>query len=411
MALVRRIGLAALLVVAIVFAIAASYSLEAGSLRATAALPLPQYLVPMRDPTFGTEFMRITRPGHAWFIGTKCHPKHCRHRYSSIQAWNADQSLLLITEGCAGFCFLDGRTFEPRFRRSVSGRQDCKWHPRDPEQMVCVHPDGIALWQPRTNTWRSVYRPSAYGSIAFGPYKGNLSFDGTMIALRARKARIGLVAFAYNLRTGQKHPDISLDALEGENQYASISPSGRYVYVAQMTTAGREPSYIFQVDGKLIQHWPEHHRPGHGDMTVDADGADVYVGISKADPDKYHVIKRRLVDGAVTDLLPYGNATHVSARNIQWRGWVFVTYQGSYLKTMTYAYPSPYYQEVIAVRIDGSGALRRLAHTYGVDHEYLSESHASPSPDGSQVVWASNWGSAGGPISDFVTKWTPPTDK
>jgi hypothetical protein len=142
-------------------------------------------------------------------------------------------------------------------------------------------------------------------------------------------------------------------------------------------------------------------------MAIDADGADIYVGISKTPPDEFHIIKRRLDDGKVTALAPYGDASHVSARNIRWPGWVFVSYQGSFEHTSAMRYPAPFYSEVIALRIDGSGDIRRIAQTRSVMREYLSEMHASPSPDGTRVIWASNWDVAGGPISDYVAHLTP----
>jgi hypothetical protein len=141
-------------------------------------------------------------------------------------------------------------------------------------------------------------------------------------------------------------------------------------------------------------------------MAIDADGSDIYVGVSKSPPDEFHIIKRRLEDGKITALAPYGNASHVSARNIGWPGWVFVSYQGSFEHTSAMRYPAPFYSEVIALRIDGSGKIRRIAQTRSVMREYLSEMHASPSPDGTRVVWASNWGVAGGPISDYVAHVT-----
>jgi hypothetical protein len=375
----------------------------------TAPLPIPEYRETASDPTFGTTFTRVTDPGSVFLPGVVCGRKACRHRYSSTQAWNADQSLLLITEGCPGLCFVDGQTYEPLFVRQVSGSHDCKWHPRDPDIMVCVYPSGVSSWNPTSRTWKSLWKTDDYRALAFGPYKGNLSADGDMIVLRGVDAEGKLVAFALDLRDGEKHPDIPLDGLEGENHYATISPTGRYVYVAQRTADGHEPAYIFTIHGRLVQHWPEHHRPGHGDMTIDADGEDVYVGVSKSEPDKYHVIKRRLSDGAVTSLIPYSNASHVSARNIRLPGWVFVSFSGSYANTRKLDYPTPFYQEVVALRIDGSGEIRRLAHTYGADAEYLSEAHGSPAPDGSRVIWASNWGTPGAPVSAFVTTWNPPT--
>jgi hypothetical protein len=146
-------------------------------------------------------------------------------------------------------------------------------------------------------------------------------------------------------------------------------------------------------------------------MTTDADGNDVYVGISKASPDKYHIIKRRLDDGAVTDLAPYGDGQHASIRNINRPGWVFVTYSGTYLGVAELLGGTAFYQEVIALRIDGSGELRRVIQTRNIKYDYWNESHASPSPDGSQIIWSSNWGYPGGPVADFVARlsWREPT--
>jgi hypothetical protein len=183
------------------------------------------------------------------------------------------------------------------------------------------------------------------------------------------------------------------------------------VFCANTTFDGTDTAYVFTADGVQLQHWTEHHRPGHGDITTDTDGSEVYVGISKANPDKYHIIKRRLDDGAVTDLAPYGDGQHASIRNINRPGWVFVTYSGTYPGVDGHIGRTPFYQEVVALRIDGSGELRRVIQTHNIKYDYWSETHASPSPDGSQIVWSSNWGHPGGPVADFVTRlsWPEPT--
>jgi len=365
---------------------------------------LPEYLAPAIDAQFATTFVRITEAGRLLGEGVRCGPTHCRHRYSSTQAWNADQSLILIAKGCrADLCFLDGRTFAARFWRRLPLQHDCKWHPRDPETMICVRGGAIELWEPRTNRWTTAYRADGYAELSFGPYKGNPSRDGNRIAVRARDGRNELVAFVFDFVARAKGPDIRLSALEAQNQYVTVSPSGNYIYVAQLSAEGREPAYVFTTEGIQVQHWPEHHRPGHGDLTTDTDGEDVYVGISKAPPDKYHVISRRLIDGKVTVLAPYGAASHVSARNVDWPGWVFVTYQGAHARVGGNRYPAPFYREVVAMRIDGSGEIIRIASTNSAEHDYIAETHASPSPDGARVVWSSNWGEPGGPVSDFVT--------
>ncbi len=366
------------------------------------AMPQPDYLQPAVDPVFMTQFVRVTEPGREKKAGVYCDKIYCTHRYSSAQAWNADQSLLIITNGCVGLCFLDGQTFEPLFvRRNPSA---CEWHPRDAALMICLHANNIATWAPKANEVKLIWQSEEYNAFEFGPFKGNPSDDGNRLAVRARNKDGELVAFAYDIAEKKKFPDIKLADLSGENNSVSISPSGRYIMFMQNAVDGVEQSYVYSVDGTLVQHWTEHHRPGHGDMTIDADGSDVYVGVSKSDPDKFHIIKRRLKDGKVTDLLPYGDGNHVSTRNINRPGWAIVSYSGHFFETDQNEDWAPFYQEVVAVRIDGSGEVRRIGHTRNADHDYWSETHASISPDGTQIIWSSNWGRAGGPVSDFVSR-------
>lgn len=375
------------------------------------AMPRPDYRQTATDPVLGIRFVRVTEPGRLLAPGVRCKRGYCRHRYSSTQAWNADQSLLAINNGCDGICFLDGRTYEPAFHRPMN--DDCKWHPTDPALMICLSRHAIFTWAPRSNAKTIVYAPTDYTNLQFGPYKGNPSRDGSHLVVVATSTAGALVAFAYDMSARKKYPDIHIGDLPGTNAYCGISPSARYIYCFRRLGDGTEVTHIFTVNGIQIQHWTEHHRPGHGDMTIDEDGSDIYVGISKADPDKWHVIKRRLEDGRVTDLIPAGYGTHVSTRNIDRPGWALVSYEGSYSKVAGSPGYAPFYQEVVAVRIDGSGEIRRVAQTRNAKSDYYSETHASPSPDASQVIWSSNWGDSGGPVSDYVSRlpWPQPSSR
>ncbi|MBL8568665.1 MAG: hypothetical protein JNK84_06225 [Phreatobacter sp.] len=368
---------------------------------------LPGYLQPSRDPAFGTPYTRITDPGATLGAGIACGRDMCRHRYSSAQAWNADQSLLLIPIGCSGMCFFDGRTYEPLFRRARFG--ECEWHPLRPEAMICVTPSAVLIWEPKTAREEVLYRAAGYRDLKFGPYKGNPSNDGRWIAVRALAPSGEEVVFAFDLVERRKKPDISLNGLPGKTNACTISPLGLHVACIQNAPDGTDQGFIFSRDGDLVQRWSEHHRPGHGDMTVDADGSEVYVGISKAPPDRYFIIKRRLVDGAVTVLAPTGEGQHASLRSIGRPGWVFVTYSGDPEAVARRPGWAPFAREVIALKIDGSGEFRRVVHTHSVRHNYWNEAQASPSPDGTQIMWASNWNRPGGPIHTFVARLDWPT--
>jgi hypothetical protein len=362
---------------------------------------LPDYLRPESDPVSGAVFIRITKPGILG-NGVVCSTQYCTHRYSSAQAWNADQSLLVISNGCGGMCFVDGRTYVPLFHRNRSS--ECEWHPKDPNLMICVQGQKISTWAPRTGHEDIRFLSAEYSDLRFGPNKGNPSRDGNRIAVRARRNDGKVVVFGYDLALRQKFPDIELDLLPGANSSCSISPLGTNILCSQRLQDGTEPSFIFSIDGELRHKWAEHHRPGHGDMTVDSDGSEVYIGISKSYPDKYQVIKRRLSDGKVTSLMRYGEAQHASLRSLARPGWVFLSYGGYPDEVLKHRDWAPYAQQVIALRIDGSGEIRHIANTRNIPFDYWSETHASPSPDGSQVVWSSNWGVPGGPVYDFVSR-------
>jgi hypothetical protein len=365
-------------------------------------MDLPGYLAPVVDASLGTTLVRVTTPESPMGNGMVCKRSYCTHRYSSAQAWNADQSLLLIVNGCNGLCFLDGHTYAPLFRRQRGG--ECEWHPQDPELMICVAGRRISRWAPRSNAEDVILESEAYRELQFGPYKGNPSWDGNRIVVRAIGQQGTLVAFAMDLSDRRKFPDIELARIPGKNSYCGISPLGKYIFCQQSLIDFTDQAFVFSIEGDLLQSWTEHHRPGHGDMTVDAGGDEVYVGISKSAPDKYQVIKRRLQDGQVTALAPYGEAQHASMRAIRRPGWVFMSYAGAALAPAGGKKVAPFAQEVIALKIDGSGEFRRIAHTRNAPYDYWSETHGSPSPDGSQVIWSSNWGQRGGPVFDFVSR-------
>jgi hypothetical protein len=200
----------------------------------TPPMPYPGYLQPVTDAAFGTPFTRVTDPGRQMLPGISCKPAYCTHRYSSSQVWNADQSLLLIANGCSGLCFLDGSTYAPLFHRTIPN--ECEWHPVDPALMIGVSSSEIYTWN-----------------------------------------------------------------------------------------------------------------PGLG------------------------------------------------VRNINRPDWVIVTYSATYDEVTGQPGWAPLYQEVVALRIDGSGGLRRVIQTRNAKCHYWSETRASPSPDGSQIIWSSNWGQSGGP--------------
>jgi hypothetical protein len=247
----KRLLIAGPLLAASTYGALADDNLATAQITVTSEIPEPAYLQRATDPAFGTPFTRVTDPGQETLTRMSCGQAYCTHRYSSSQAWNADQSLLVIANGCTGLCFLDGRSYEPLFERPAPG--ECEWHPTDPALMLCVVANEIYAWAPQADARTTLYAPADYRNLQFGPYKGNPSKDGSRLVVRATNSAGALVAFAYDVSARLKYPDINLAELDGGNSFCSISPSGRYIFCFQELSDETNGAYVFTVDGVQFQ--------------------------------------------------------------------------------------------------------------------------------------------------------------
>jgi hypothetical protein len=126
----------------------------------------------------------------------------------------------------------------------------------------------------------------------------------------------------------------------------------------------------------------------HMDMAADPySGQDVCVGGAEGGNYVGRPVKIRLDTGALTTLTSGTNEAylwHASCRNLNRPGWAYLTYYKEAGQVFS--------DEVVAVKLDGSGSVERIAHTHtAASGCYRCQGHACPSPDGQRVVFASNW--------------------
>lgn len=377
-------------------AIAAPFYAKLLTDRALAAPAPAKYLVPFTDPKFGNKVVKITDPGKPIPGFSLTWEKVARHHYSLDQAWNADQSLLMMTKGTPGRLFLDGRTYKPLMHLKHPGA--VRWHRTNPDLIVFVGKRGVGYWNVRSNTVQVLNPLTGYTDADFGENKGNLSDNGTMLAVSAIRSDGKKVIFAYDLAANKKYPDIDMSSWY-ELGWTTISPKGTYVVsYSRKTSSADKQRLIFSRDGKHIQTWAERERPGHGDFMVDRNGYEVAVGRSKVDD--YKMVTRRLVDGHITVIGNSCKASHTSARCLGSPGWVL----GSFTQGAPRAGQMPFSNEITAVSTDGTQKSRRFAQHNSVENGYDTEPHGSPSPDGKRVVFGSNWGLKDGPIAAYVAE-------
>ncbi|MEO6461678.1 MAG: hypothetical protein ABIP29_01235, partial [Candidatus Eisenbacteria bacterium] len=387
------------------------------------------YLERTRDPTFGTTLVRI-----AGDTGAPTAPVRgtwgadARHVYSKQQPWNADGTLLLLQNrdgGSPSRLLLDGRTYEPRAAPCAGDDVlwDYRWHPDPAHAGVLINVDkaGRELSWYDVTTCRKVRAWTLPVTVDYGigSGEGNPSQDGRYVALGndAVMFVVDMAAPAGAARTGPLHRlvpcDVDRDAPAGDCRIGnlSISPSGRYVDVK---FKGRDEETkdlhrIFAVDPRTLALRPHAMAPAalrcgsfagrsdgwifplkHADLALDPfDGnEDVIVGGRSCAGSKLgRVVKVRLRDGKVTALSDPRNeasVSHVSTRNLRRPGWAYVGYFRKDGKRFS--------DEIVALKLDGSGAIERLAHKHAVTSGcYRCESHPVPSPDGRRVLFASNW--------------------
>lgn len=411
-------------------------------------VPKPGYLAPVADPTFHSQVTRI-----AGDAGTTTSPvtgvwgADARHTYSKQQPWSSDNSLIVIeNRGGPSPLFLDGTTYRPKFTKcSSSPLYDYRWHPSPahPHEMINVDRSGNELsWYDvvactKMRSW-TLPITSNYG---VGSGEGNPSNDGRFVAI-ASDSQMVIVDMdpqppfaAYPSRRIGPPRTIADCGLTGcAIDWVSVSASGRYAVV---NYDGDYPR-VFDIDPNTLALTPhvypsgtpecQGHAPangfildlGHADFALDPfDGnADVLIGQrSSGCPSSVNgvpmggVVKVRIRDGFVTMLTNPNNEAfphHISTRNLDRPGWAYVSY-----------YPEPgkrFDDEVIAVKMDGSFTVERLAHQHAVISGcYRCETHAVPSRDGQRVIFASNWtafcgtgcGTASN-IQDYVIGVAPP---
>jgi len=387
--------------------------------------PLPPYLIPQTLPPFGTTITRITGdPGTAIPVIGGTWGADARHHYSKDEPWNADQTLIALQNaGPGGFpkrLYLDSKTYQPRYAPCPNYHVgDDRWHPLRTHANERINVDGTHLeWFDVTTCKETRSWTLPLAADYFGMTEGNPSFDGRFVVL-GDATRMFVVDMDPQpperpYPAPRIGPVVSLNACglpKCKATWLSISPSGKYAVVHYPG----EAIQVWDVDPVTLALMPRAitqfydgcrgspakgfiYSLGHADMTLNPfdHDEDVVVGQEKcgnkgrtmAGKAIGGVVMSRLRDGAMAPLTDPRNEAyphHVSARSYDRRGWVYVSYFAE-------RPAKKYNDEVVAVKLDGSGSVERLAHQRSLTpHCYRCETHAVPSRDGSRVIFASDW--------------------
>jgi len=356
------------------------------------------------DPVFGTTVERITDGIAGGLNGIV-------PQYSKRQAWNADESKLLLFSGDGVAMLCDGNNFSYIKTLSGVGGEDVFWHPYDPD-IIYYNADSILFSYDIVSEVTSVVHVFSQYTWANTRGEGNLSQDGRYYAVAGQQYDNGTgdVIFKdlvlFNLQTSAEVSIMALpqDSLSGFD-WVSVSPLGSYVVVDYADEITGRYHGVEVYDSNFTFKWQKPLGAGHSDLGIDNNGDEILVmDCYNADSNKTYIKKFRLSDGHETTLLEVSELfdLHISMRNETRKAWCFIS-TFDYTGRLTDDSLSwlPFEDEVFALKLDGSGDVQRIAHhhsrrysplTYDSDHSvYWAEPHATVSRYGKRIIWGSNW--------------------
>lgn len=370
----------------------------------------PAVGVPFTDPIFKTHVVRIT---DARATGQK---GLCPD-YSKRQAWNSDDSLLLLRSADGLFLLYNGNTYKYIRTLDPIGGEDVLWHPSDPTLLLYNPAHELRAFNVKTGEDYCIFEFAGF-EFANTRGEGNLSRDSAWYAVvcstydtsngNVQPVKVVLLSLtqAQGKITGKVAGSMDFPGSVQDLDWVSVSPSGKYIVVdyADDTTGRYHGVEVYDRNFNFL--WQKPLGWGHSDLTIDANGDDCLVmDVYNPDSNTTMYMKYRLSDGEATKLLETSALfyDHISCRNTEQVGWVIIsTYDNVGRLTVSPDSWLPFENEIFALKLDGSGETRGLAHHHSrrfspttPDSDtsvYWAEPHATVGQRGDRILFGSNWG-------------------
>lgn len=385
-----------------------------------AAVAKPPFMRYYKDPAFGSKVIRITqsREGEVF-----------KPAYSSMQAWNADESLLLLYRGGkdAAHVLYDGKTYEPFRELEIipSDLEEVYWSHTDPDTFYYVSKYSRdygffkkysvkANKSSKIRDFRDICGPRGL------PTGGNdvqmQSLDDDLFGFRCRPSDDEYIMFTYRMSTDEvSHAPLSEDA-GWEPWTAPIpGPSGDRFWLQ---------GKVIEPDLKtvVVEHdMAKHHE--HANIGQTHDGQDaVFQTVFDPSPNGCnddlwqgvgHLVVHNMETGECRPVIneakgyPYTTSgTHVSAQAYKNPGWIAMSSvgYGSFDFFTNKRKATTLFSEIYLANTDPDNeVVCRLAHhrSFGKSakrggyNAYFGEPHATISPTGTRIVFGSDWYDSG----------------
>lgn len=357
----------------------------------------PGYLSPITDPIFKT---RVTRIADQSTFGMS--NQYVRHVYSKNQPWNSDGSLIMLNYIYPA-PILDGKTY--KFLRRVRQPSQAVWANTDPNKTYGTSVNKFVNVNMTTSAFTTLHTFTEYDKVSLGESEGNLSIDDRYVALQAKKGS-NTYMVVYDILFNKVVSTRSLNGLWPD--HISMSQSGNYVVVSWNGVDGARRNAgleIFDRNLNFLRQISTYSR--HNDLGYDTSGNEVVV--MRSNNWDAGIVSIRLDNGVQTSVLKRTStyrlgsywSSHISCRNTKRPGWCYYSDAEPSNQSESMAY-----QEIVAIKLDGSQTVKRFAHEHhSNDMSYGAYPMAVSNRDGSKVMWASEWnGGSSVPVYSYVAE-------
>jgi hypothetical protein len=338
--------------------------------------------------------------------------------YSTMPAWNADESLLILFNVGAGTHELyDGKTYQFLHTLAVKPAdiEQLFWHTSDPDVFFYPERDSNNLIRYHVST--STREVLTTFSIC-GPTDTVTNGDDPIFTSWDSK-RIGLACGHWNsnwtIYTGQAFTyDISTNTVLGHQAIGPGTPvppqfaaSGTLTYRETGTGDVLDPAFNLLRSLKLAS--PSNHAsPGRlasGDDTWNVAVYDPYGGdndIGNLVTWDLFTATSRVIIGPKTGY-PYPPDNHISAVAYKRPGWVVVSTQ-----SLNVSGPQGLLDQELLVADTNTAKVCRVGRhrSWGKQNPtlgYWAEAHSVPSPSGTRILFGSDWG-GGTTVDSYVVE-------
>jgi len=358
------------------------------------ALAKPALGVAVTDPEFGTQIRRIS----AAQTGAVIKPM-----YSTIPAWNADESYLILyhTAGSnSGHHLYDGKSYAHIRLLNIAppDLEQVFWSTTEPDILFYIdnyygngNTPTLVRYHVSTDSADAVHAFNSCDRVTSGGDPMFTSWDSNVFGLLCEQ---GNNRFRFNYRI-DTDTESSMIATSGYDAPQASATGNLFFF------AGEGNADILDITNTFVRTLDIGSPADHASLGMLADGTDTFYGVDFSGGTNCGsgaLVAHDMTNGNCRVIVGESNGypyppsgTHVSALSFQKPGWVTVSMVG-----YNYDGQSVLDNEIVLANTNPGGSVCRVAHhrSWGKagGQGYWAEPHVVISPSGTRILFGSDWG-------------------